>query len=51
VGKVIHTSFYAEDLLSFQIEASDSSREQSMRDGIITTNADWKLECSDTYVT
>jgi lipopolysaccharide transport system ATP-binding protein len=50
VGEVMHTAFYAEDLLSFQIVPSDSSREQSMRDGIITTNADWMLECSDTYV-
>jgi hypothetical protein len=48
VGEVMHTAFYGEDLLSFQIVPSDSSYEQSMRDGIITTNADWKLECSDT---
>ena len=51
VGKIMRTAFYAEDVLSFQIGARDSSREQSMRDGIIATSADWKLECSEACVT
>jgi ABC-type polysaccharide/polyol phosphate transport system ATPase subunit len=48
VGELMHTAFYGEDLLSFRIEPKDSSAEQSMREGIITTNADWKLEYCDT---
>ena len=46
VGKVMHTAFYSDDILSFQIEARDSSREQTMREGMIATNATWRLECA-----
>ena len=44
VGKVMHTAFYAEDILSFQISARDSSGEQTQRQGMVATNATWRLE-------
>lgn len=43
VGKIMHTAFYSDDILKFQVSARDSSREQTMRQGIISTQASWKL--------
>lgn len=46
VGKVMHTAFYAEDIFSFQVAARDSSSEQTLRQGMIATQAIWGLECT-----
>ena len=46
VGKVMHTAFYSDDILNFQIRARDSSREQTMRQGMIATKATWSLKCA-----
>jgi ABC-type polysaccharide/polyol phosphate transport system ATPase subunit len=46
VGELMHTAFYAEDILPFQIEARELTGEQTMRQGLISTQAEWSIEPS-----